>query len=449
MTKPDEGLVESRRRPWTPTELESEKREIAGYYGNSQTEFTSTSTYSGSRWASNSAFAGPHAPDPNTNDGSSTAWPTDSTALPQPGQGLGPSIMLPVPNRGRRNPYFDLESLAVLPSQRRALASATGSALASPISPLTPSIPFAKNEITSSPRMRDVALASGSAAVFLSQSTTSSPTPAGTVGVPPQVRTAKHESLMYVSGTATRLVDILVINPTSSGEVTRMCLQSLAATIPSGVNVHGFTAPQPAPTANECQLDAVISTAVCLPSILAIARKYDGFLVLSFESQALVDALREELTQPVLSTMETVLHASLMIGPRLGVITTNSSSAIAISDAVRAEYGLRSHLVVTEVIEMNRSQLEFAHRGDVVGRLTRGIKRLRQRGADCVCLGNTAMALACRDELELAIAAHGDKLSIVDGVGVGVQFLVGLVCAKSTKIKSGSYESAGMSTPDR
>lgn len=227
-----------------------------------------------------------------------------------------------------------------------------------------------------------------------------------------------------------------------------MCLQSLAETIPSGVTVHGFTAPQTAPTANECQLDAAISTAICLPAVLAIARKYDGFLVLSFESQALVNALREELTQPVLSTMETVLHASLMVGPRLGMITSNSSSAIAISDAIRAEYGLRSHLVVTEEIEMNSSQLENVNRDEVAERLKRGIKRLRQRGADCVCLGNIAMAVTHRDEFELAMAAHSKNLSIVDGVGIGLQFLIGLVCGNSTKTKSGSHESASMSTAD-
>lgn len=432
--------VESTRRPWTPTELEDEKREITGYYGGSAMEPGSASSRDSSRWTPNSPLVMPHVPIVKTSSAGSRGWPTNPSSPPHTVSKPDPSVMLSAPNPGHRDIYVDMEPLAVLPSQKRALASANAPSLASPVSPTTPFDASAKSEITDGPQTRTEARASGSAVSLLPLNIPLT-TVSSSVDGPPQVRLADGEGLLCVSGTWTRPINILLVNPTSSQRTTRECLQSVAATVPLGTTVHGFTAPHPAPTINESQLDAVRSTAACLPAVLAIAKEYDGFLILSFESQTLVDALREELMQPVLSTVEAVFHASRMVGHRLGVLTTDERSAIAVDDIVEAKSGVRSHVVVTEALRMTRAELEAAPRSGLVERLLKGVKRLRQRGANCVCLGNIGIASACQYELEQAVGALGDRLRTVDGVRLGVQFLTGLVRERSHAINKGTHES--------
>lgn len=65
-------------------------------------------------------------------------------------------------------------------------------------------------------------------------------------------------------------------------------------------------------------------------------------------------------------------------------------------------------------------------------------RRLQARGADCICLGCAGMTdlkNACQD----AVGMHDRVAMVVDGVAIGVHFLVGLVKENLGTAKGGRY----------
>ncbi|ROW15588.1 hypothetical protein VPNG_02148 [Cytospora leucostoma] len=99
--------------------------------------------------------------------------------------------------------------------------------------------------------------------------------------------------LPSVTGTSTRPISILLINPNSTPSMTEACLRSIADTIPPHVEVHGFTAPETAPLAIEGRADAVLSAADCFRALHAIIDNpfqpnFDAFLVACFSAHPLI-----------------------------------------------------------------------------------------------------------------------------------------------------------------
>ncbi|MCJ1436022.1 hypothetical protein MMC27_005400 [Xylographa pallens] len=246
--------------------------------------------------------------------------------------------------------------------------------------------------------------------------------------------------------------------------MTTACLTSLAPTLPPSVTVTGFTAPPPAPSAIEGHLDGVLSAAECIRALLPYLHdsaeaadeedakreegkdgapgtskpRYDAFLVACFSAHPLIAALREEVAGPVVGIMEAALYAARMLGGRLGVVATAGRSVVMHEDAIRG-YGLAGHSVGAEGTGMGVLELETLGRGEVEGRMCEAAERLVGRGADCVCLGCAGM-VGMRERVGERV---GDGVQVVEGVGVGVQFLVGLVREGLRTGKGGVYASAG------
>ncbi|MCJ1405842.1 hypothetical protein MMC11_009072 [Xylographa trunciseda] len=232
--------------------------------------------------------------------------------------------------------------------------------------------------------------------------------------------------------------------------MTTACLSSLAATLPPNVTVTGFTAPRPAPSAIEGHLDGVLSAADCIRALLPYLHEgtddedssspppYDAFLVACFSAHPLIAALREEVSGPVIGIMEAALYASRMLGGRVGVVATAARSVVMHEDAMRG-YGLAGHSVGAEGTGMGVLELETLAQGEVQGRMGDAAARLVARGADCVCLGCAGM-VGLRERVAERV---GEGVQVVDGVGVGVQFLVGLVREGLRTGKGGLYASAG------
>ena len=87
-------------------------------------------------------------------------------------------------------------------------------------------------------------------------------------------------------------------------------------------------------------------------------------------------------------------------------------------------------------------ELEKLPKEKVLGLMADAAKRLvQERGADCItlgCAGMTEMKIRCEE----AVGAKDGIAQVIDGVGVGVQLLIGLVREDHKTAKGGMYLSS-------
>ncbi|SLM38930.1 hydantoin racemase [Lasallia pustulata] len=244
-------------------------------------------------------------------------------------------------------------------------------------------------------------------------------------------------SLPFITGSTTSPLSILLINPNSTPSMTQSCLSFLGPTLPPHVTVTGFTAPPTAPTAIEGHSDAVLSTALCLHALLPIATQYDGFLVACFSAHPLIAALREEVSGPVIGIMEAALYAARMLGSRFGIIATAQRAKLSLEHSVR-DYGLSGFSAGVVSTGLGVLDLDKKPRDevlDLVGEAARVL--VEERDADCIalgCAGMVEMVGRCEEVV--------GEARVVDGVTVGVQFLVGLCAEGLGTARMGVYRSA-------
>lgn len=246
------------------------------------------------------------------------------------------------------------------------------------------------------------------------------------------------DDLPSVTGNSTRAIKILLINPNSTKTMTERCLESISDTLPSNVTVYGFTPSRPAPTAIESRTDAIMSTATCAKQIVSIAAKYDAFLVACFSHHPLIAVLREELMQPVIGIMEASLYASRMCGSKFGILATGVRAMYLHESNVKTVYGLGAFSVGAEAARLGVLELESLPEEVVEEKLADAAKRLQLRGADCICLGCAGMTdlqKICQD----AVGMHDRMTMVIDGVAIGVQFLIGLVRENLGTAKGTAY----------
>jgi dihydropyrimidinase len=221
--------------------------------------------------------------------------------------------------------------------------------------------------------------------------------------------------------------------------MTKQCLDAIASSLPSDVVVHGFTAPYPGPTAIESQTDAVLSAEACIRAIKPIAKHYDAFLVACFRAHPLIGVLKEEVEAPVLGIMEAAMYASRMLGENMGIICTSDRSVMIHGRAVSA-YGFSDYFAGCESAQLGVLELDSKPQQEVHAIMSNKINRLiKENGADCILLGCAGMA-EMRTVCEAAV--EGTGVRVIDGVGIGVQFLISLVKENLRTAKSGIYRSA-------
>lgn len=228
--------------------------------------------------------------------------------------------------------------------------------------------------------------------------------------------------------------------------MTEGCLRSVADTLPPHVTVHGFTAPPTAPSAIEGKADAVLSAADCFralhPTLTDPSQpRFDAFLVACFSAHPLVPMLREEFPQPAIGIMEASLYASRMCGERLSVITTGQRSRFLHEDSINTTYGLGHFSVGCEAADVSVLELETRPRDEVYAGLVGAAKRLVDRGADCICLGCAGMT-EMQEVCQKAVGMEDREVMVVDGVAMGLQFLIGLVRENLGTAKRGCYRSS-------
>jgi Asp/Glu/hydantoin racemase len=260
--------------------------------------------------------------------------------------------------------------------------------------------------------------------------------------------------LLSVTGRSVRPINILLINPNCTPSMTEACLRSIEDTLPEHVTVHGLTCPGTGPSAVEGRVDATLSAA---DSFRALARllnppagappppQFDGFLVACFSAHPLTAMLREEYAQPAMGIQEAAVAASRMCGARVGFVTTSPRSSVLHTHALTADLGcvLGDSAAGCETGRVAVLELESKPRSEVYANLAAAARRLvDERGADCVCLGCAGMT-EMRDAVRGAVGGpDGRDVMVVDGVAMGVQFLVALVREGLGTAKSGAYRSS-------
>ncbi|PLB39909.1 carbon-nitrogen hydrolase [Aspergillus candidus] len=230
---------------------------------------------------------------------------------------------------------------------------------------------------------------------------------------------------------------ILLINPNSSKFMTDNCVASVQPTLPPDVDVVGFTAPEPAPTAVEGHSDGILSAAATLRALLPITENYDAFVIACYSDHPLIYALREEVRAPAMGIMEASLFAARTVGTRFGVVATSARSETMHADAVR-RYGLDAFCAGIKSSGLSVLELDSADEKVVEEAMCRTATELVQRGADTITLGCAGMT----NLKEAVQAAVGEDVPVIDGVVAGVHNVVGILRSGLCTAKRGGYSSA-------
>lgn len=219
--------------------------------------------------------------------------------------------------------------------------------------------------------------------------------------------------------------------------MTNKSVEMVKPTLPSDVEVIGFTAPRPAPTAIEGHFDNIMSGAAAARAILPLAHEYDAFLVACYSDHSLTRMLREELSQPVVGIMEASLYAARTLGGRFGIIATSKRSKYTLEDSVRA-MGLGDYCAGVRSCDLGVLELETKDEKEVQDIMCNVAKQLVEDGADALTLGCAGMTRFG----EVVEEVIGPDISVIDGVFAGVHSLVGLLRIGAKTAKSGPYASS-------
>ena len=237
---------------------------------------------------------------------------------------------------------------------------------------------------------------------------------------------------------------ILLINPTSSIALTNAMFAVLRPILPPQLEVVGYTAPYPAPTATETTVDQALSTELVLRDLAKYAtnngetvQNFDAMLVASFTAHPLINALKESYDVPVTGIMEGSLYVSRMLGARFGILATTNRHKIQIDDAVRMS-GLDHYYVGCEAVHMSPLEILGAPSQSTTGalpeemtkRLGHAARSLVNKGADTLIMGSESMSnfevmRAAKDAIREEDGRR--TVNVVDCVEAGVMCLNALV----------------------
>ncbi|KAK9332963.1 Asp/Glu/hydantoin racemase [Lipomyces starkeyi] len=214
---------------------------------------------------------------------------------------------------------------------------------------------------------------------------------------------------------------ILVINPNSSCSVSDTLKEILRP--PTEFHYDYFTGPEGGPLQIDSVTTEITSAANCLPALIPLLDKYEGFLVACYSDHPLVHCLKEQTSKPVLGIFQASVLHSIALGGKFAIVTTVKIWEVLLNDAVRALLGSETLFAGTFSTGLGVLELHDASADVVSQRIGDAAIKAVANGASVICLGCAGMA-----GMEEAITkAVGHKIRVVDGVVAGVEILVGLI----------------------
>ena len=244
-----------------------------------------------------------------------------------------------------------------------------------------------------------------------------------------------------------RPYQILLINPNSSRSMTDSMILAVRPSLPTGIELTGYTAPYPAPTAIESITDAIMSTEAVVRDLAKYAasngetvQNFDGMIVACYSKHPLIDALHEGYDVPVVGIMEASLYTARMLGGRFGIVATGSRSKFLQDDAIAA-YGLGHFYVGSEATHLGVLELETRSREEVAKRVQSAARVLVGKGADTILLGCAGMTELVRVAKDAVRDEDGRRtVNIIEGVEAGVMMMGLLVGLGVPTSKKGIYK---------
>jgi Asp/Glu/hydantoin racemase len=159
--------------------------------------------------------------------------------------------------------------------------------------------------------------------------------------------------------------------------------------------------------------------------------------------------LREEFTQPCVGIMESALYAARICGEKVGIVTTGQRSRWMHETAVATIYGLGDYSAGCSASDVAVLELENKPKEEVYAGLVKAARMLvDEKGADCLCLGCAGMT-EMQQVVSEAVGMKEREVMVIDGVAVGVQFLIALVREGLGTAKKGTYRSSKMGREKR
>lgn len=233
-------------------------------------------------------------------------------------------------------------------------------------------------------------------------------------------------------------------------------LSTLRPILPPQLEVVGYTAQYPAPTATETTVDMALSTEIVLRDLAKYAtnngetvKNFDALLVASFTAHPLINALRESYDVPVIGVMEGSLYVSRMLGARFGLLATTNRHKTQQDDAIHAS-GLAHFFVGSEAVHMSPLEILSASAtaggqfdAEITKRIAHAARTLVVKGADTLIMGSEAFSNP--DVVRIAKDAIRDEdgrrtVNVVDCVEAGVMCLNALVGMGVPTSKKGMYK---------
>ncbi len=229
--------------------------------------------------------------------------------------------------------------------------------------------------------------------------------------------------------------------------MTEACINAVRPTLPLGVELTGYTAPYPAPTAIESVTDAIMSTEAVLRDLAKYAasngetvQNFDGMIVACYSKHPLIEALRESYDVPIIGIMEASIYIARMLGGRFGIVATTARSKILQDDYIQV-YGMEHFYVGSESTHLGVLELETRSREEVGKRVQQASRILVAKGADTILLGCAGMTELVRAAKDAVRDEDGRRtVNVVEGVEAGVQMMCALVGMGVPTSKKGLYK---------
>ncbi|AEI94618.1 aspartate/glutamate racemase family protein [Roseobacter litoralis] len=224
---------------------------------------------------------------------------------------------------------------------------------------------------------------------------------------------------------------ILIINPNTTSSMTKKI----------GVAARAVARPDTEIVATNSQsgpasIQGFLDVATCVPGLLEeIARHpdVDAIVIACFDDTGL-DAVRTQVSVPVLGIGEAAYHAASMIANKFSVITTLSRSVPGLENNLM-KYGLAQKCARVRATDIPVLKLEEGDPATLYKIRSEIRVAIEQDGAEAIVLGCAGMA----DLMSDLSAEFG--LPVIDGVAAGITFVEALVNNGLSTSKIGAYAS--------
>ncbi|MAH83731.1 MAG: hypothetical protein CBB68_05130 [Rhodospirillaceae bacterium TMED8] len=225
-------------------------------------------------------------------------------------------------------------------------------------------------------------------------------------------------------------IKIALINPNTTKSMTSRMHKAASPLLSDKVDLVSLTAPYGA-SSIEGFYDEIFAVPPMIEVLQPLAAEIDGVVVGCFDDTG-VDALRTILDVPVIGICQAAMHAASIVSHKFTIITTLNCSVPAIENLV-TRYGFDKMCSGVRAAEIPVLDLE-SNTTDAIEYISKKIEQaLSQDGADAIVLGCAGMVDLTRD------LTNKFNVPVIDGVGVAVKTIEGLVSMQITTSKIAGY----------